>query len=199
MNPRLKQIVLVGTRTNWKLFIGFWWFCQDWGNVWFKISYTVFWYSLKNNGKSWVKFSSIRTIASWNIRPLNLSIKESTKIVHGLKIKPNFSPKSSSIFYHNSGNTKTQINGMTLLENYFSDPLTNSSVQANSAVNVGTTILIPTKKGNLISYPGESGIKKKTNSSSITFCSMAESGATSPRNLETIEPNIWSKIGSRPS
>jgi hypothetical protein len=130
-------------------------------------------------------------IVSCNIRPLNLSMKESTKFVNGLKTKPSFSLKLSSIIPHNLGNTKTQINGMILLENYFSDPPTNSSVQANNAVNVGSIILIPTKKGNLIFYTGESGMKKKTNSSSITFCSMAEGGATSPRNFKTIEPNIW--------
>lgn len=89
-------------------------------------------------------------IASWNIKPLNLSIKESTKTDNGLKIKPTFSLKSSSIISHNPGNTKIPTNGMISLENYFSDRLTNFLDQASSVENAGLTIWIPIKKGSVI-------------------------------------------------
>ena len=84
---------------------------------------------------------------------------------------------------------------MRTLENYFSDQLTSFSVQENSAANVGSTIWILIKKGKLSLYSGESGTKKKTNSLSIIFCSMAEGGAILRKNLEIIELNIWLKIG----
>lgn len=108
------------------------------------------WHRIKINGTNWRKSSKTKPRVSSNTNQSSWSIKNLPKIVTGTRNKLNYWLKLSSITYFYSDNTKKATSGTILPGNFTHFLMIVTSDPENSAVNDGSTIWIPIKKGNFL-------------------------------------------------